>query len=183
VAAIFQVLAIRPVVARVSSAAVTAAPVALWLLAMLAAPKHSWSEVGFSLDGVNLLSATGAGPEGLGRRQVAAAKLLSSKVPVGATVALTEIGVAGFLNMDKVLVDMRGLTNHRIATLEGVYKSAEGVSDSNWFEPHSPVGQVVKARDPDAIMAFENVPTALQSYVNRGGSGEIYLYLRSDVSP
>jgi len=162
--------------------ALTAAQLSLlgfWVVAFALSPKGpSWPQLGFTTDPGVLLSATGSVEGGWGAKQVVAAKLVQEMMPSGSTFAFTEIGFTGFLNMDKRIVDMRGLTDREIARIKS-YKSPVGVSDPEWFKPTSPVGSIMMRRQIDAILTLEEVPVVvLDSFEKVTAVEGVQLYAR-----
>jgi arabinofuranosyltransferase len=163
-------------------AAAWSALASTWIACLIIAPKSSWPALGFTTDPVALVRASGSGPKGMGRRQAEAALLLAHRFLPHTTVAYSEIGLAGFINMDKRIIDIRGLTDHEVAMLnDGVYKSSVGVTDLRWFDPASPVGRILVKRRPEAILAFEDVPLALDEYVNVASAWGVQVYVRPGV--
>jgi len=151
------------------------------LVSVAVAPKHSWASVGFSLDGRRLLSETGSFGT-IGRTQVAAADLIRTSFARGATLAYSEMGYAGFTNMDKSIVDVRGLTDREIARLPASLKWVTGVNDPAWDKPSSPLYQILVRRPLDGVVSFDDRPVVLERFHKRGGpvgGGEpsAFLYL------
>jgi arabinofuranosyltransferase len=133
------------------------AVVCLWLVCAWIAPHLSWTAADYSTQDEALLGANGP----LGRKWVRTADYISRTVSSGATVAYSEMGYAGCLNMDKRLIDVRGLTDREIARLPDRYKGPFGVDDEQWFLPGDPLYRILDRRRPEAIVAFshQNTPT------------------------
>ena len=122
----------------------------LWVLALFCAPVHSWAAARYSTHGSTLLFTSGR----LGPLWVAVGDYIHSSMPAGATIAYSEMGYAGFVNLDKNFLDLRGLTCAEIASLPEYLKGSSGVSDPHWYLAQSPVGQVVIRRQPDLIIGL-----------------------------
>lgn len=122
----------------------------LWAITILSTLSHSWASVGYSTRGKTFLNAS----SGLGPLWVSVGDYIHSSVPAGASVAYSEMGYAGFANLDKKFLDLRGLTNAEIASLPAPLKGAAGVSDPQWYLAHGPVGQVIKRHQPDLIICL-----------------------------
>ena len=71
------------------------------------------------------------------------------------------MGYAGYRSLDKTFIDVRGLTDPEIARLPAVYngvviKGTWGVDDEQWMYPGDPLYQILKRRQPIAIIAFSH---------------------------
>ncbi len=110
---------------------------------------------------VELIAATGYA----GYRPLwLAAREMSSCLPAGSVLAFSEIGLFGIENLDKTVIDTRGLTNAEIAgSAPSAIKKGTGVDDPDWADPSSPVGAVLAASGPDLILALaaDPAPTVL----------------------
>ncbi len=93
----------------------------------------------------------------------AAQPRLATCAPEGATVAATEIGLLGDRRLDLEIIDMRGLTNDRIAHAAPIdIRSPVGVTDPQWYEPTSTVGAELDRTDPVLILTFDDVPAGAE---------------------
>ena len=138
---------------------------ALWLISCAKTNHYSWKSANFSTHGSHLLQAS----EGYGPLWVKGADYIQ-QLPPGATVAYSEMGYAGFSNMDKSLLDIRGLTDREIAHLPAKYKYSTGIADKNWYQQGDPLGQILQQRKPSVIISFDAVPPniALGGYQRAG---------------
>ena len=136
----------------------------LWLVACAKTNHYSWKSVGFSTQGSRLLEAS----EGYGPLWVKGADYIR-QLPSGTRVAYSEMGYAGYTNMDKCLLDIRGLTDQEIAHLPAAYKYSTGITDKDWYRPGDPLGKILQSRKPDVIISFDRAPaeSALGSYRHR----------------
>ncbi len=144
------------------SAAVCGAVVALlWLVSSAKTEHYSWKSAGFSTQGARLLQAS----EGFGPLWVRSAEYIK-QFPPGTKVAYSEMGYAGYTNLDKYMLDIRGLTDRQIAHLPPQYKYSTGVADKEWYAPGDPLNAILETRKPDVIISFDPVPpnTAVSGY-------------------
>lgn len=125
---------------------------ALWGACVWEAPHIPWSAAHFSTNSAELLAASSP----LGRKWVATARYIKSRLAPGSTVAYSEMGYAGYINLDKKFIDVRGLTDRDIARLPERYKGAFGVDDETWFMPDDPLHAILQRRKPDTIIAFSH---------------------------
>ena len=154
--AVLQVLGLRrlrgPGLAR--TAAVPALVFALWVVCAAVSPHNPWSNAQFSTSSADLLPADNA----LGRKWIASNRYIHDVLPPGGVIAYSEMGYAGYRNLDKNFVDVRGLTDPEIARLPAIYKGTWGVDDERWMFPGDPLYQILKRRRPTAIIAFSHPP-------------------------
>ncbi len=151
-----------PLVPARRSASVCGAVVALlWLVSCTKTEHYSWKSAGFSTHGVQLLQAS----EGFGPLWVRGAEYIK-QFPPGTKVAYSEMGYAGYLNLDKYMLDIRGLTDRQIAHLPPQYKYSTGVADKQWYAPGDPLNAILERRKPDVIISFDpaSPATALSGY-------------------
>lgn len=125
---------------------------ALWAVCAVVVPHDPWSNARFSSHGGALLSADNT----LGRKWVAVNRYLRTAALPGSLIAYSEMGYAGYENMDLRFIDVRGLTDPEIARLPAQYKGPWGVDDDEWFQPHDPLGAILARRQPDMIIAFSS---------------------------
>lgn len=128
--------------------------VTLWAVCAVVSPHNPWSNARFSTASADLLPADYA----LGRKWVAANHYIQTVLPPGSTIAYSEMGFAGYHNLDKTFIDVRGLTDPEIARLPALYKGTWGVDDERWMYPNDPLYQILKRRRPTAIIAFSHPP-------------------------
>ncbi|HET6873240.1 MAG TPA: hypothetical protein VFH70_00580, partial [Acidimicrobiales bacterium] len=84
---------------------------------------------------------------------------LLSCAGAGDLVAVTEAGVGPFVRPDLRVLDLRGLTDSRIAhAAPDSMKSYAGVRDVDWWQPTSPVGRVILADQPELIVTIDTGP-------------------------
>jgi len=126
---------------------------ALWLVSCFKSAHFPWSEVNFSTRGARLLQVS----EGYGPLWVKSGDFIR-RFPRGVTVAYSEMGYAGYVNLDKKMIDVRGLTDREIAHLPAKYKYTTGVSDGEWFRPGDPLYRILQRRKPAVILSFVPVP-------------------------
>jgi arabinofuranosyltransferase len=80
-------------------------------------------------------------------------------VPSGSLVASSEIGFVGYERPDLLILDTRGLTDATVAhDAPSVEKSAPGVTDYDWRNPHSVVGARILAAKPVVVLSFDHEP-------------------------
>ncbi len=133
------------------SAAVCGGIVALlWLVSCTKTEHYSWKSAGFSTQGVRLLEAS----DSYGPLWVQGANYIK-RFPPGTKVAYSEMGYAGYLNLDKYMLDIRGLTDRQIAHLPPQFKYSTGVADKNWYVPGDPLNAILERRKPDVIISFD----------------------------
>jgi len=135
----------------------TAAPalaVTLWAICAAVSPHDPWSNARFSTSSADLLPADNA----LGRKWIAADRYIHDVLPSGGLIAYSEMGYAGYHNLDKTFIDVRGLTDGEIARLPASYKGPWGVDDEQWMFPNDPLYRILKRRRPTAIIAFSHPP-------------------------
>ena len=79
------------------------------------------------------------------------------------------MGYAGYSNLDKSLLDIRGLTDRQIAHLPARYKYSTGIADKDWYQPGDPLFAILERRKPEVIISFDDVPprAALSGYKRR----------------
>jgi len=137
---------------------------ALWLVSCAKTNHYSWKSAGFSTHGSRLLQAS----EGYGPLWVKGGDYIR-RLPRGTTVAYSELGYAGYSNLDKPMLDIRGLTDREIAHLPARYKYSTGVADPQWYRPGDPLGRILQRRRPGVIISFDDVPrgAALSGYRRR----------------
>jgi len=126
---------------------------ALWLVSCCKSAHFPWSEINFSTRGARLLQVS----EGYGPLWVKSGDFIR-RFPRGVTVAYSEMGYAGYVNLDKKMIDVRGLTDREIAHLPAKYKYTTGVSDGEWFRPGDPLYRILQRRKPAVILSFVPVP-------------------------
>lgn len=144
----------RPGWAQAAAPALTGA---LWLVCAGLAPHNPWSNAHFSTASQDLLPADNK----LGRKWVAVDRYIQTSLPPGSRIAYSEMGYAGYCNLDKTFIDVRGLTDREIARLPAVYhgvvyKGTWGVDDEQWMYPEDPLYQILDRRQPTAIIAFSH---------------------------
>ncbi len=127
---------------------------ALWAVCAVVSPHNPWANARFSTSSADLLPADYA----LGRKWVAADRYIQTALPRGGLIAYSEMGYAGYHNLDKKFVDVRGLTDGEIARLPASTKGTWGVDDERWMYPTDPLYQILKRRQPTAIIAFSHPP-------------------------
>ena len=142
----------RPQAARMA-AACAAAVAALWLISCVKTQHFTWQSAGFSTHGDRLLSVS----ESFGPLWVRSAQFME-RLPPGTSVAYSEMGYAGYRNLDKFLLDTRGLTDREIAHLPPKYKYSTGVADKNWYAPGDPLNTILERRKPGVILSFDPAP-------------------------
>ena len=154
--AILQVLGLRrlrgPGLIRTAAAPVFA--LALWVICAAVSPHNPWSNARFSTSSADLLPADNA----LGRKWVASNHYIHDVLPPGGVIAYSEMGYAGYKNLDKNFIDVRGLTDPEIARLPASTKGTWGVDDERWMFPDDPLYRILKRRRPTAIIAFSHPP-------------------------
>ncbi len=138
--------------------------VVLWLVSCIKTNHYSWKSAHFSTQGSRLLQAS----EGYGPLWVKGANFIQ-QLPHGTTVAYSEMGYAGYSNLDKSLLDIRGLTDRQIAHLPAKYKYSTGIADKDWYRPGDPLFAIIERRKPEVILSFDDVPpsAALRGYERR----------------
>ncbi len=134
---------------------------ALWLVSCCKSAHFPWSEINFSTRGAQMLQVS----EGYGPLWVKGADYIR-RLPRGATIAYSEMGYAGYANLDKKMIDVRGLTDREISHLPARYKYTTGVSDGEWFRPGDPLYRILQRRKPEVILSLAPVPpdTVLSGY-------------------
>ena len=137
----------------------------VWLVSCVKTTHYSWKSANFSTQGSRFLQVS----EGYGPLWVKGADYIEH-LPRGTTVAYSEMGYAGYLNMDKSMLDIRGLTDREIAHLSAKYKYSTGVMDRAWYQPGDPLCQILQKRAPALIISLDGIPSgaALGGY-QRGG--------------
>lgn len=135
-------------------AAAPALVVALWVICAVVSPHNPWSNAQFSTSSADLLPADNA----LGRKWIATDHYIHDVLPPGGVIAYSEMGYAGYHNLDKTFIDVRGLTDPEIARLPASYKGPWGVDDEQWMFPSDPLYRILKRRQPAAIIAFSHPP-------------------------
>lgn len=138
--------------------------VSLWLVSCVKTNHYSWKSAQFSTQGRRLLQAS----EGYGPLWVTGANYIK-QLPPGTAVAYSEMGYAGYSNLDKSLLDIRGLTDRQIAHLPAKYKYSTGIADKDWYQPGDPLFAILEQRKPAVIISFDDVPprAALSGYKRR----------------
>jgi len=136
----------------------------LWLVSCAKTNHYSWKSADFSTQGSRLLQVS----EGYGPLWVKGGDYIG-RFPRGTTVAYSEMGYAGYSNLDKSMLDIRGLTDREIAHLPAQYKYSTGVADKEWYKQGDPLGRILQARKPEVIISFDDVPAraALSGYRRR----------------
>ena len=127
--------------------------VAVWLVSAGKTTHYPWSRVQFSTHGSRLLQIS----EGYGPLWVKGARYIQG-LPHGSALAYSEMGYAGYENLDKNMIDVRGLTDRQIAHLPMRYKNISGVVDPHWYLPGHPMFQILEQRYPNTIMSFSDDP-------------------------
>ena len=135
------------------AAACAGAAILLWLTSCVKTEHYTWRSAGFSTHGDRLLAVS----EGFGPLWVRSGQFMES-LPHGTSVAYSEMGYAGYTNLDKYLLDTRGLTDREIAHLPPKFKYSTGVADKNWYAPGDPLNAILERRRPDVILSFDAVP-------------------------
>ncbi len=138
----------------VRTAAAPVFAVALWVACAVVSPHDPWSNARFSASSADLLSADNA----LGRKWVAANHYIHDALPPGGVIAYSEMGYAGYSNLDKTFIDVRGLTDGEIARLPASYKGTWGVDDERWMYPDDPLYRILERRQPTTLIAFSHPP-------------------------
>lgn len=138
----------------VRTVAAPAVAAALWIVCAAVSPHNPWSNARFSTSSADLLPTDNA----LGRKWIAASRYIRDVLPPGGVIAYSEMGYAGYSNPDKAFIDVRGLTDREIARLPASYKGTWGVDDERWMVPGDPLYQILKRRQPTAIIAFSHPP-------------------------
>jgi arabinofuranosyltransferase len=136
----------------------------LWAACAYVCPHNPWSMAHYSTRGEDLLPADNP----LGRKWIATNRYIQSALPPRSVIVYSEMGYAGFKNLDKTFVDVRGLTDREIARLPALYKGTWGVDDEQWMYPANPLYQILLRRQPNAIIAFSHPaqmpPVVLERY-------------------
>lgn len=140
----------------------------LWLVSACKTPHYPWSLAHFSTDGGSLLQVS----EGYGPLWVKGERYIHS-LPRGSSLAYSEMGYSGYANMDKYMLDVRGLTDRQIAHLPMRYKNISGVVDPQWYLPSHPLYGILQRHKPDTIMSFSEDPATVR----------LKGYRRTDVLP
>lgn len=120
-----------------------------WLFPCLISTHYSWASIRYSTEDRLLTTGDRVSP------WVVTANYIKKSFPIGSYIAYSEMGYAGYINMDKKFLDTRGLTNHQIADFPVRYKSRIGVEDDNWMKPNSPLYHVLEMRRPNVIISFD----------------------------
>jgi arabinofuranosyltransferase len=145
---------VRPPVARVMMACVTAALVASSVFPLVLVHAPAWQITGS--DDEALLRSGHYGPFS----QIWTALPRDVRcLHAGQLVAATEVGYLGFERQDLRILDLRGLTDRAIAI--GSPASAKfptGVQEPDWFLPTSSVGRVILQDRPALIAIFDTPP-------------------------
>lgn len=138
--------------------------VVLWLVSCVKTNHYSWKSAQFSTQGSRLLQVS----EGYGPLWVKGGDYIQ-QLPRGTAVAYSEMGYAGYANLDKPLLDIRGLTDRQIAHLPAKYKYSTGIADKDWYQPGDPLFAILEQRKPQVIISFDDVPprAALTGYKRR----------------
>ena len=136
------------------TAAAPVLAVVLWIVCAAVSPHDPWSNARYSTSSADLLAADNA----LGRKWIASNRYIHDVLPPGSLIAYSEMGYAGYNNLDKKFIDVRGLTDLEIARLPASYKGTWGVDDEQWMFPGDPLYQILKRRQPTAIIAFSHPP-------------------------
>ena len=136
------------------SAPASVLSVALWGMCAYVCPHDPWAAAHYSTKSEDLLPADNA----LGRKWIAANRYIQSALPPGSVIVYSEMGFAGYKNLDKTFIDVRGLTDREIARLPAIYKGTWGVDDEQWMYPTDPLYHIIQRRQPTAIIAFSHPP-------------------------
>jgi len=154
--AVLQVLGLRRLRGRgpLRAFAAPALAAALWAVCAAVSPHNPWANARFSTASADLLPADYA----LGRKWVATDRYIHDVLPPGGVIAYSEMGYAGYRNLDKNFIDVRGLTDREIARLPSSFKGTWGVDDERWMFPDDPLSHILKRRRPTAIIAFSHPP-------------------------
>ena len=139
---------------RVGGVVAPTLAVALWAVCAVVSPHDPWANARFSTSSADLLPADNA----LGRKWIAVNRYLRDVLPPGGVIAYSEMGYAGYRNLDKAFIDVRGLTDPEIARLPAFDKGTWGVDDEQWMFPGDPLYRILKRRQPTAIIAFSHPP-------------------------
>ncbi len=131
---------------------VSVALAGFFALIAVVGPHRPWHDAAFTTSGRGLLAASGyVGVSGL--NQVTVGAWMAEHLPRGASVAYSEMGYAGMVNLDKHFVDVFGLVTKEIAHgAPRELKRSLGVEDKRWFEQDSPVGAVLLKLRPRYIL-------------------------------
>lgn len=97
----------------------------LWIACATASPHAPWARAGFSTHGDVLMTCDTS----LGRKWIATAHFIRH-LPPGSSIAYSELGLAGYTNLDKTFIDTRGLTDREIARMPKNTKHPCGVDGS-----------------------------------------------------
>jgi hypothetical protein len=79
------------------------------------------------------------------------------------------MGYAGFNNLDKRFLDVRGLMSPRIARLHSPYRTYVGIQDPAWYRPNDPLYPVIVSFRPDIIVAPAAGPETVLNRYRVGG--------------
>ena len=130
-----------------------AAVAAIWLISAGKTMHYPWSAAHFSTHGSRMLQVS----EGYGPLWVKGERFIK-RLPYGSTLAYSELGYSGYSNLDKKMIDVRGLTDSQIAHLPMRYKNISGVVDPQWYLPGHPICQILEQRKPGTILSFNDDP-------------------------
>ena len=124
----------------------------IWCLTLAASPHCSWARAGFTTHGARLLRVGGM----YGAYWVDVGDYIHTRFRPGSYVAYSEMGYAGYANLDKRFLDTRGLTESHLCRLYPVSrKSMVGITDDRWYAAPSPLFAELIERQPDAIISFD----------------------------
>lgn len=128
--------------------------IGLWAVCAYVCPHDSWATAHYSTKSEDLLPADNS----LGRKWIATNRYIQNILPPGSVIVYSEMGYAGFQNLDKTFIDVRGLTDREIARLPASYKGTWGIDDEQWMDPADPMYAIILRRQPTAIIAFSHPP-------------------------
>lgn len=140
---------------------VAAATSFVWVCAFERVTGLSWAHAQYTMSDSKFLSS---GSAGRGSQWLNTAEYIRTHAPEGSLVAAPDTGYMAFENPGLRFLDLRGLTDHEIATVPGRYKSAIGVTDKNWYSPGDPVYSVIMRRHPDYIISYSAQEIHLPGY-------------------
>jgi hypothetical protein len=101
-----------------------------------------------------------------GRRRIA--DWIAAHARPGQTVAQTEMGVVALLNMDVRFIDLRGLTDYRVARMTAHPHYNIGVDSTDWADPGGQLWPYLLERKPDWIALFDTPTPASSAAVVNG---------------
>lgn len=103
-----------------------------------------------------------------GRRRIA--DWISVQVRAGELVAFTEMGLVPLLHMDIRFLDLRGLTDRKVARMTQHAHSRVGVATTEWANPRREMWTYIKERHPDWVTIFDSdIPPDKRIFTKRDG--------------